>query len=911
MKRFCIFWGLVLLVLVLEADIRLVQSDWYRGDGVAVSDSIWGRSFFRAESLNTENHMITFMSNEIEPTNWYSHRMYSGTETGSHYQFPVYGDIDGDEHLDFIGLEAQELIWYETDGNFDRWIRHSLHDFGGETSSGGNAKIYDMNLDGYNDIVVGVEAGMFIFYNIDGESFDMVAVDSTHYSYHELEIADMDLDGLPDIVTAGLASYGSTGPMFCFRQIAPDSFTASMIDSRSGHWRISIDDFNDDGYPDIFNSGWDVQCFINDGDMSFTQTFEMGIEFHASESFDGSGIADFDKDGDIDFLAVTSSDSGLYVIYNDGEGYIDSSRSYPEYPRSYADACIAGDVDLDGDYDVIGGNNNAGIGLSDGPEFEFWTIGEISNSHHVEAFNRDYECGVMMHVLSRSNDGYYLFENRMLSFPGGGFLESSVLDMAYGMYPRRFGWFDCIPDGFDVLYSYRYGMTVEACTTSEFIPIELSGDEVEGTCGGFFQYRIDFLRTTGSEDQSPKVDSVWLDVRQCGCFLDFDSMTFYQDTICDDSQNIEICYNIVPTCQDSSYNVQLLASSDGGDSWDVPLEAITDSSGALGDGIRRDWYCLRWNITEDLPDFSGEMQFRPIIAGDDIMAIVNTRNFDFHIDGKGPEAFARIMPITGRPLSTTTITIDSLRDRNTVIYEECYIRIEGCDIDDSLSLADISDGDIVHLEIPYTDCDSGRVIFHMVDSYCNHSEDTFYFNIENQPPEIRPCHTSLIGLFYGDTLQRVIGTIDESDSVGIEVFTIPTSEIDYNVDSLKWFASDTGFYNIFIIATDYLGLSDTCEMSVQVHSTSVSENIMRNDRPQLFVNPNPFQNKCYISLNNIPDSDAKIEVIDMLGQAVETMTIRFGAESIIWEPKGLVSGKYLLRLKAGDVKIDKEVILTR
>ena len=66
-----IIWIFLIFTLTLpQAQITVVQKDWYRGPGTLVRNNTWANDYFRAESLNTLNHNIVFKASEINTTNW-------------------------------------------------------------------------------------------------------------------------------------------------------------------------------------------------------------------------------------------------------------------------------------------------------------------------------------------------------------------------------------------------------------------------------------------------------------------------------------------------------------------------------------------------------------------------------------------------------------------------------------------------------------------------------------------------------------------------------------------------------------------------------------------------------------------------------------------------------------------------
>ncbi len=91
------------------------------------------------------------------------------------------------------------------------------------------------------------------------------------------------------------------------------------------------------------------------------------------------------------------------------------------------------------------------------------------------------------------------------------------------------------------------------------------------------------------------------------CSAWVDTFWFFEETDCDDGNTIEICYDLISTCPDSAYSVSILASSDYGESWAVPLASLTEWEGDLGDSIFAGNHCFYWDIGRDLPDWEGEL----------------------------------------------------------------------------------------------------------------------------------------------------------------------------------------------------------------------------------------------------------------------------------------------------------------
>jgi len=117
-------------------------------------------------------------------------------------------------------------------------------------------------------------------------------------------------------VTIGLMDWSRKiknyqGPVF--RDITTEAGLAELR-----YTRVAFGDYNNDGFADILFSGH--KLYRNNTDLTFTDTsLETGIENHSSR---GGLWADFDKDGRLDFVSLSSSDSspGDMLYRNKGDG---------------------------------------------------------------------------------------------------------------------------------------------------------------------------------------------------------------------------------------------------------------------------------------------------------------------------------------------------------------------------------------------------------------------------------------------------------------------------------------------------------------------------------------------------------------------------------------------------------------
>ncbi|MEM7201323.1 MAG: VCBS repeat-containing protein [Planctomycetota bacterium] len=274
---------------------------------------------------------------------------FSGTRPGTKVMRAI--DADGDGDLDLVegGDGRNELLRNDGSVFVAGEVRESLSQI-----SGGGVDLIaaDVDLDGDPDVVAGGAALVHILEN-DGRG---ILTPSTQFGgtggTDSVAVADFDGDGDPDVVTARLS--GAT----TWRNDGRGGFT-EVVESfprRSLNAVATVaGDVDGDGDQDVFFAMSRLPrrnlLMLNDGDGVFVAATSRLPA--TTEETEGALLRDFDGDGDLDLFAANyASASRLYV--NDGDGFFTdvSAAQLPTFSDFVADVA-AGDVDGDGDLDVL------------------------------------------------------------------------------------------------------------------------------------------------------------------------------------------------------------------------------------------------------------------------------------------------------------------------------------------------------------------------------------------------------------------------------------------------------------------------------------------------------------------------------------------------------------------------------
>jgi hypothetical protein len=262
----------------------------------------------------------------------------------------VLAAVDADATLDIVsagaGAHALSLLIAQGGGAFApaQTIRSA---FGPSLCVGA-----DLDGNSHADLVAAGPAGVAVHLSNGDGTF---GVEADTYSFatgnKELEIADLDLDGVPDLIVTSIGSvsilFGAgdgtlvAGPVFAF----PTETT---------HPRpVTVGDVDANGWPDVVTGSREnhVGIFAGTGNRSFTPLPPVVMP-------DGSvriEVGDLDHDGDLDLVNLGSF--RLYTLFGHGNGTFAPATTYSLQLGATPNQLVVADFDGDTNLDVVVGEH--------------------------------------------------------------------------------------------------------------------------------------------------------------------------------------------------------------------------------------------------------------------------------------------------------------------------------------------------------------------------------------------------------------------------------------------------------------------------------------------------------------------------------------------------------------------------
>ena len=231
----------------------------------------------------------------------------------------------------------------------------------------------DLNKDGFEDVVAcefGNETGQLAWYeNNRRGGYDKRVLRDKPGAITAI-IKDANNDGLPDIYV--LMAQGDEG-VFLYENQGSGKFREKRLLSflpLNGSQYIELADFNKDGFDDIVYVCGDnadktpvlknyhgIYIFLNDGKSNFRQSY-----FYQLNGAYKAMVRDYDLDGDLDIAAISFfpdylryPEESFVYLKNKGNLKFDD-YSFPEAPNGRWVVMDAGDMDADGDVDLVLGS---------------------------------------------------------------------------------------------------------------------------------------------------------------------------------------------------------------------------------------------------------------------------------------------------------------------------------------------------------------------------------------------------------------------------------------------------------------------------------------------------------------------------------------------------------------------------
>ncbi len=367
--------------------------------------------------------------------------------------------------------------------------------FSGPTSIPGPGGVFrssivlgDINNDGYLDLIVTGDAGSSVRHldtYINDTTGNLVHITSfgPPVMYSSIALGDINNDGYLDLIVTGnrvegavLNSYTNNGAGI---SLTPQFFGIGVMFSS-----IIFGDIDNDGDLDLIVSGDDgfggnrLDRYFNDGtgDFSGPDNIGTGVDYSAI------ALGDIDLDGDLD-LIVSGTGANLTLYTNNGTGTFSMKKIFG---ISFQQSSIAfGDIDNDDDLDfIVSGSGHFDSYTNNGTgDFSMKTnIGTVNGTSSIVLGDTDNDGDIDLIVAgsgyfeSYTNDGngVYKYESTIIS---GGLTSPSI---ALGDMDND-GDLDLIITGLSGTYRLDYYINTESTPNNPpSIPSGMSCEDVGG-----------------------------------------------------------------------------------------------------------------------------------------------------------------------------------------------------------------------------------------------------------------------------------------------------------------------------------------------------------------------------------------------------------------------------------------------
>lgn len=330
----------------------------------------YGSGFgYQALDVNGDGHLDLLFTNGA---------VYLGDGTGQFKPTPspvevggfcVFGKIDGEPHIDEVcGQDVvvdgdiaggtQLLIFHGNgDGSFNatpiKTVNYGdrTNESNGEGTFESPIAVVDLNGDGIPDVLAEAADGLTVLLGKPAIGFAYPVhyatgynpIDSGFVGEFLMQIADLNGDGLPDLIQAGpngvYVTYGRPDGVL---DTAPAFEVAEIVDY------VTVADFNGDGIPDIAVTGdHAIELTLGKGDGTFEYRVPLprgDADFSSADyNYDYIAHGDFNGDHHQDILA------GNYILFGHGNGTFTTPAAISNNLQSFPTSPFPLVFDFNGD----------------------------------------------------------------------------------------------------------------------------------------------------------------------------------------------------------------------------------------------------------------------------------------------------------------------------------------------------------------------------------------------------------------------------------------------------------------------------------------------------------------------------------------------------------------------------------